>query len=178
MKKYILTIISCLCLSLCSISAKTILGVKELTPKSEAIKILRDMYGYSNVSDDGSYISILDPTFGGFFFSMCSLYFTPINGQHCFNGAKFQRWFELADINDAKSFRDSLLSAFERKYKDQIYNEYKNEQGFKCCEFGTYADGSIGCVELEKGEGNDGVKRVYVKLYYFAFNNDALMDEL
>ena len=158
--------------------AKTFLGVEEFASKSEAKRILIESYGILNIDEDGSDLTVYEPSFAGFKFSLATLLFNPINGSPQFNGVYLQRWFSVSQVNEAKQFRDNIMNSLKNKYEDEIYVEFKNDQGFKCCEFGTYKHGSIGMIELTPQKGKDGKERLYVILTYFPFNRAAIDDEL
>lgn len=161
-----------------TLSAKTFLGVEELMSKSEAKKILYSAYNPLNVNEEGSDLIVVDPTFAGFTFSLATLYFTPIDGIPRFNGITLQRWFQPTQINEAKGFRDAIMGSIKKKYQEEIYAEFENDEGFKGCEFGTFKDGSLGIVEICRDKGKDGKERLYVFLVYFSFDRKAVEDEL
>lgn len=160
-------------------TARTIFGIEEGTPKQQVLSTLYDMYGLSHVIDEGGTIQIMNPSFSGYIFNLCEMYFEPIKGVNRFNGALFQKWFNLSDLKLAKKMRDNLLESIKDKYENQIYVEFKNEQGFTCCEFGYLEeDYTTGMLELQRQEGKDGKERIYVFLTYFAFNREHTNDEL
>ena len=70
------------------------------------------------------------------------------------------------------------MYSLKRKYGNEIYVEFKNKQGFNCCDFGTLRDGPLGCVELIRDKGKDGKERIYVNLIYYPFDMNAVEDEL
>ena len=176
MRKIYLLLILILCLQ--TAQSKTILGVKEFCPKSEAKKILIDTYGDTKIYDDGNSLIVANPSIGGYRFSLCELLFTQIDGKNLFNGATFQKWFSESELNTAKELRDNLMKSLHKKYGEELYVEFKNSQGFKCCEFGTFEEGSVGTVELSRDNGQDGKERIYLTLYYHPFNNEAINNEL
>lgn len=177
MKKTLFLLIAILAASL-PLYAKTFLGVEEFASKSVAKSNLYDSYGYLSVDEQGSDLVVTEPTFAGFRFSIAILYFSPINGGPRFNGINFQRWYQSTQIKEAKDFRDALMNSLRTKYGDEIYAEFKNEQGFKCCEFGTYNDGSLGLLEMTREKGKDGKERLYVLLTYYPFDMKAVQNEL
>lgn len=167
------------CLYFLPLPAKTILNIEEGTTKTEAIRKLNKIYGYSNVTDKGSSIEIINPSFSGFSFNLCEMFFDPINDDIRFNGALFQKWFDISDINQAKGMRDKLLTSLKDKYGNQVCVEFKNDQGFTCCEFGNFEESdSTGVLELQRLKGNDGKERLYIFLNYLSFDRSHLTDEL
>ena len=161
-----------------NLSAKTFLGVEELASKAEAMKILRASYNILQIQESGSDITVADPSFAGFNFSLATFYFTPIRSEPRFNGVTFQRWFQSTQVNDAKEFRDAIMKSLKKKYGEEVFVEFKNDQGFRCVEFGTFKYGAIGVIELCRSKGKDGRERLYVMLTYYPFDESAVEDEL
>ena len=158
--------------------ARTFLGIEEFTNRSEVKRILYKNYNDLVIYDDGSDVKVVDPSFAGFKFSLATFYFTPIDGSLKFNAISFQRWFSSTQLNDAKKFRDAIMSSLRGKYEDEIYVEFIDDQGFKACEFGTQEKGALGILEIRRSKGGDNKERLYVFLTYYAFDPTAVENEL
>lgn len=173
-KKIVFILICCISISINAFAIR-VMGIESLTPKDEVLEAVHLRYGYLKVSDKGNEIVITEPCLGVTYFKLGFLYFSYIAEKNRFNGASFQNYFKSNENEQAKAFRDQLMSRIKDKYGEN-YWEYTNEQGFKCCDFGKQSNRPVGSIILERGEGKDGVTRLYVILTYFQFVDTSLDD--
>ena len=159
-------------------NAQSVMGIERLTPKEDVFQQLKTRYGILRVHDEGDHIFITDPTMGSFQFKLGFMYMDMIDGVSKFNGASFQTYFNPTENAKAKEERDYLLRLIRQKYEDELYVEFENGDGFKCCEFGNdpRTNRPIGNVKLIRDQGKDGVDRLYLILTYFQFV-DTMLDD-
>ena len=155
-----------------NIEPPTVLGIEFGCDKATVISVLRERFGYSNVSDNNGIIEVENPSLGGFKFKYATFEFQYDKGKTYLSSADFQTNYTLGQESTAKSERDYLLSLMKPKYENSI-ESYTNEDGFKCYRFGANPKDisrSLGLIRLQKGQGLDGVKRLYLHLSYGPIN--------
>ncbi len=167
--RYILT---CLILSFVinnhTTSAQSVLGVPFGTSIEEAKSILENRFGSYKVYKHQGGLLVHDVYVEDVEFYSIQFYFQYGNGKSYFNKAILQQHFKISDVKTAKAERDYLASILKKKYSP-FFVEYTNEQGFKCYGFDSNPKEPLhysGSLILEKSEGNDGVKRLYLMLFY------------
>ena len=135
MKKHALFIISLLIIS-CSIhstSAQIVTSVAGLdfgTDYYTAKKYLTNHFGYNNYDYKGDYmLTFYDVMIGGLTYETAEFYFK----NSTFVAARFYTGFPLSKLNDAKSFRDRIISRYKEKY---WYNKPYTSNGFQHYAFG------------------------------------------
>jgi hypothetical protein len=106
---------------------------------------------------------------GGFDFDYADFEFQYGNGSSYFNYAYFEKRYTLDAVRIAIKDRDFLFSLLKDKYVSEFVDNYTNEDGYKCYRFGLNPkdkESVLGQIILEKAEGKDGKKRLYLCLRY------------
>ncbi len=175
-KKVIVALVFLLAVFGCSsITAQTILGIKVGESLVNAKSVLKTRYG-SKLYESSGNLKLSDFAMGPINFKYGELSFQWSGETSKMVGASFQDWDEPNETERLIQKRESLKNILGSKYA--LY-EYVNKQGFKCYEFiGDEVDGITmhGVITIDRSEGNDGTKRLYLCLIYepiAAFINDS-----
>lgn len=149
---------------------QSVLGIPFGTSYYETLDALRQRFGRFSVHEDQGNLQIYDFKMGDFEFKFGELGFQYSGGKSYLNSAHFQTWFASNETALAKNNRDYLYYLISQKYEDESLKEFQGLDGFKNYLFGHSPkdpNSSLGAIYIERGEGNDGVKRLYLNLYYF-----------
>lgn len=149
---------------------QSVLNIPFGSSRSVVKKALVDRFGEYKVygENENGELRMYDFNMGNFRFDSGRFEFQYSGSLSFFNFAEFQKHYKVDDVEGAKSDRDYLISLIIHKYQDD-YHEFLNDQGFKCCGFGTNPrddEKYLGIVSLSKDYGKDGIKRLYLTLSY------------
>lgn len=154
----------------CQLShAQSVLGIPFKSSYEKTKSSLEKRFGKYHVSEDNGKLAVYGLMLGDFPFKTGDFMFQYQGDFTYFNAATFSNWYELNQLDIAKSDRDFLYSLLKDKYADEFLEEYTNEQGFKCYKFGLNpVDDSkvLGLITLHRGAGKDGEERYYLMLDY------------
>lgn len=156
-----------------------VFGIDFGTSKEEAKAMLERRFGEFSVLDCKDYLSISNCKFAGVTFKSLDFNFAYINGESVFNSAIFQTWFDLDEGESAMVLRDHIADQIKQKYYH--FETSTNEYGFKQYKFGLNPNDTTkvtGMITVIKGEGNDGVEKLYLIVHYFPYFVDADLDDL
>lgn len=166
-------------ISVFTASADSVWGLEKLALKNEIERSIRDRFGYLNYKDKGAVITVINPTIGGVEFNFCDIVFNLIGGESRFN----QIWFEKVIVNDSVELAEEtvgiLADNLKKKYGENNVFAYTNDEGFTSYGFcGEAINDIIGFVDIRNNTGRDGIKRLYLVLYYYPFQKDAVFEDL
>lgn len=161
---FVLLIFTTVCYS------QSVLGIPFGSSFSTVKSQLQDRFGYYSVTEDNGTLKLYnDFSMGDYTFNFASFEFQRSGSLSYFNFAYFERRFGANQITAAKESRDYLFSLLKGKYEDDFVDDYINDQGFKCYNFGQdpkEPQYTLGRIILSRGQGKDGKTRLYLKLIY------------
>lgn len=155
---------------LTSAFGQSVLGIPFGASYKDTLDALRQRFEWFSVREDQGNLKIYDFKMGGFEFKVGELGFQYNGSKSYLNSAHFETWFDSNETARAKNNRDYLYLLISQKYEDEYLEELINDNGFKCYKFGINPKDSnkvLGGIYLDRGEGKDGIKRLYLKLEYF-----------
>ena len=175
MKKFLL--IAALLISALTANAQSVLGINFGSSYETVKEKLEQRFGRYSTKDDGGDIIMTHIKMGGIDFNYAEFNFqySPNSSTSWFNGASFQKFYSLNDVEAAKRDRDYLIAILKEKYHGKYdgFSEYTNDQGFKCGRFGNdptfNAPGVsriLGYICIENSKGKDCITRLYLMLNY------------
>lgn len=167
MKRIITTILCSASLSF--MYAQSVLSIPFGSSYEHVKECLENRIGKFHVFEEGGNLWTTDISLGDYKFHFGNFDFQHGNYGSYLSHACFSKHFDLDSKGAAIKFRDALKDILYNKYGEEYYEEYSNDDEFKCYKFGLNPkDESKVFVLLTtfKGESNAGKFYYYVNIDY------------
>lgn len=162
---FVMVIASCFFKTATAQTVTSVAGLDFGTDCYKAKNYLTNHFGNSYGSTGDYQLRFCDIMIGGITYENTEFYFKDSK----FIAARFYTGFPLTKFNNAKSFRDRIISRYKEKYT--WHNKPYTSDGFQCYCFGKPMDSDYGhypiLVRLYKANSTEGELMYWVECDYY-----------